>query len=55
VTLALDDLDAHEKRLREAGFSFTEEASGAAPRRLIVSDIDGNRLAFFQDPPPARA
>jgi catechol 2,3-dioxygenase-like lactoylglutathione lyase family enzyme len=55
VTLALDDLDAHEKRLREAGFTFTEEAGGAAPRRLILSDIDGNRLAFFQDPAPAGA
>jgi catechol 2,3-dioxygenase-like lactoylglutathione lyase family enzyme len=50
VTLALDDLDAHERRLHETGFTFTEEASGAAPRRLVVSDIDGNKLAFFQDP-----
>ena len=53
VTFALDDLDAHEKRLRDGGFTFTEEASGAAPRRLVVSDIDGNRLVFFQDPAPA--
>jgi glyoxylase I family protein len=52
VTLALDDLDAHERRLREARFTFTEEASEAAPRRLVVSDIDGNRIAFFQDPSP---
>jgi hypothetical protein len=50
VTLALEDLDAHERRLHEAGFAFAEEASGTAPRRLVVSDIDGNRLAFFQDP-----
>jgi glyoxylase I family protein len=50
VTLALDDLNAHERRLHEAGITFTEEASGAAPRRLVVSDADGNRLAFFQDP-----
>jgi catechol 2,3-dioxygenase-like lactoylglutathione lyase family enzyme len=55
VTLALDDLDARERRLREAGFTFTEEASGAAPRRLIVSDIDGNRVVFFQDPSPTGA
>jgi catechol 2,3-dioxygenase-like lactoylglutathione lyase family enzyme len=52
VTLALDDLDAHERRLCEAGVTFSEEASGAAPPRLIVSDIDGNRLVFFQDPSP---
>jgi catechol 2,3-dioxygenase-like lactoylglutathione lyase family enzyme len=50
VTLALDDLDAHERRLHEVGLRFTEEASGTAPRRLTVSDIDGNSLAFFQDP-----
>jgi hypothetical protein len=52
VTLALDDLDDHERRLREAGFAITEEARGAAPRRLVVRDIDGNRLVFFQDPSP---
>ena len=52
VTLALDDLDAHERRLRDAGFTFTEETSGSAPRRLILSDLDGNRLAFFEDPSP---
>ena len=50
VTLALDDLDAHERQLRAAGFPFSDEATGSAPRRLIVSDLDGNRLAFFQDP-----
>jgi hypothetical protein len=54
VTFALDDLDAHERRLREAGFTFTEEATVAAPRRLVVSDIDGNRLVFFQDPSPTK-
>jgi catechol 2,3-dioxygenase-like lactoylglutathione lyase family enzyme len=50
LTVALDDLDAHERRIREAGLTFSEEASGSAPRRLVVRDIDGNRLAFFQDP-----
>jgi catechol 2,3-dioxygenase-like lactoylglutathione lyase family enzyme len=50
VTLALDDLNVHERRLDETGFTFIEEAGGAAPRRLVVSDLDGNRLAFFQDP-----
>jgi catechol 2,3-dioxygenase-like lactoylglutathione lyase family enzyme len=52
VTLALDDLDDHERRLREASFAFSDEATGSGPRRLIVSDLDGNRLAFFQDPSP---
>jgi catechol 2,3-dioxygenase-like lactoylglutathione lyase family enzyme len=52
VTLALDDLSAHERHLREAEFTFSNEATGSAPRRLIVNDLDGNRLAFFQDPSP---
>jgi hypothetical protein len=52
VTLALDDLDDHEWRLREASFAFSDEATGSGPRRLIVSDLDGNTLAFFQDPSP---
>ena len=50
VTLALDDFDAQERRMREGGFTFTEEASGSAPRRLVVRDPDGNVLTFFRDP-----
>ena len=50
VTLALDDLDAHERRLGERGVAYTERASDEAARRLVVKDIDGNTLAFFQDP-----
>jgi catechol 2,3-dioxygenase-like lactoylglutathione lyase family enzyme len=50
VTLALDDLDAHERRVQEAGFEFAIEDSGVAPRRLIVTDSDGNKLTFFHDP-----
>jgi catechol 2,3-dioxygenase-like lactoylglutathione lyase family enzyme len=52
VTLALDDLGAHERRLRGGGFTLTEEAGGSAPRRVSVSDADGNRLVFFEDPSP---
>jgi catechol 2,3-dioxygenase-like lactoylglutathione lyase family enzyme len=50
ITLALDDLDAHERRLGERGVAYTERASADAPRRLVVRDMDGNTLAFFQDP-----
>ena len=50
VTLSLDDLDAQERRMREGGFAFSEEASGGAPRRLVVRDPDGNMLTFFEDP-----
>jgi glyoxylase I family protein len=50
VTLALDDLAAHETRLTAEGLAFTEEADGASPRRLVVKDADGNSLTFFHDP-----
>ena len=50
VTLALDDVEAHEKRLRECGLTFTEQVHGGASRRLVVRDVDGNTLTFFQDP-----
>jgi glyoxylase I family protein len=49
VTLALDDLEAHETRLQAVGIAFAE-SDGPAPRRLVVNDFDGNTLTFFQDP-----
>lgn len=50
VALAVDDLEAHERRLREAGIAFDAHADGSTPRRLVVEDGDGNTLTFFQDP-----
>jgi hypothetical protein len=50
VTLALDDLDAHERRLSADGLALTEQADGADPRRLTIKDADGNGLTFFHDP-----
>ena len=50
VTLALDDLAAQAMRMREGGFTFTEEASGTAPRRLVVRDPDGNMLSSSKIP-----
>jgi catechol 2,3-dioxygenase-like lactoylglutathione lyase family enzyme len=50
ITLALDDLAAHERHLSEVGLVFDEQVDGAAPRRLVVKDVDGNTLKFFQDP-----
>lgn len=55
LNVALDDLDAQENRLRDGGFTFTEKAGGTGPRRLVLSDTDGNRLVFFHDPTPTRA
>ncbi len=50
LTVAVDNLAEHERRLRETGVAFTELAVGDAPRRLGVTDPDGNTLTFFQDP-----
>jgi hypothetical protein len=50
VTLALGDLDAFECRLRDVGLAFKEQVDDATPRRFKVTDLDGNILAFFQDP-----
>jgi catechol 2,3-dioxygenase-like lactoylglutathione lyase family enzyme len=53
ITVALHDLDACERRLREAGLAFAEPRA-ERPRRLVVKDIDGNTLSFFQDPEQPR-
>ena len=50
VTVALDDLDALERRLAADGLPFTVEAEGDSPRRLAIEDDDGNKLTFFRDP-----
>jgi catechol 2,3-dioxygenase-like lactoylglutathione lyase family enzyme len=50
LTVAVSDLDSQERRLRGAGLSITELVSEDAPRRLVVTDPDGNTLTFFQDP-----
>ena len=52
VTLALDDLNACEKRLRADGLALSEEAQGEAPRRLVLTDVDGNTITLFQNPEP---
>jgi hypothetical protein len=50
VTMALGDLDAFESQLRAVGVAFKAAIDYATPRRLMVTDLDGNTLAFFQDP-----
>jgi catechol 2,3-dioxygenase-like lactoylglutathione lyase family enzyme len=50
LTVALDNLAEHEQRLRETGIALTELPAGDSPRRLRVTDPDGNTLTFFQDP-----
>ena len=52
VTLALDDLDAQAQRLKMNGLEFEEPSNDTAPRRLVVRDVDGNTITFFEDPQP---
>ncbi len=49
-TLAVDDLDAYASKLRAGGLALTERSGGDAPRRLMITDDDGNSITFFQDP-----
>src|SRR4051794_4503212 len=49
LTIAVDDLDTQERRLRGAGLPVEELVSDNAPRRLVVKDPDGNTITFFQD------
>ncbi|HVC86456.1 MAG TPA: hypothetical protein VNC40_03420 [Gaiellaceae bacterium] len=50
LTLASGDLNGLANRLQMEGFGFTWESGGNTPVKLMVSDDDGNRIAFFQDP-----
>jgi catechol 2,3-dioxygenase-like lactoylglutathione lyase family enzyme len=50
LTLAVDDLDACARHLRENGLAHSEHSDGGAPLRLLINDDDGNTIALFQDP-----
>ena len=50
LTLATDDLASLANRLQADGVAFTRDPGGNAPESLTVSDDDGNRTKFFQDP-----
>jgi catechol 2,3-dioxygenase-like lactoylglutathione lyase family enzyme len=50
LTLATNDLAGFANRLHADGLAFTQDAAGDAPEGLTVSDVDGNRIKFFQDP-----
>jgi catechol 2,3-dioxygenase-like lactoylglutathione lyase family enzyme len=50
LTLAVDDLDTYMDRLRSDGFALGEHAGGGVPRRVALTDRDGNTITLFQDP-----
>jgi glyoxylase I family protein len=56
VTIAVSNLDEHASALAARGLSFVEHgADPQALRRLTLTDGDGNRITFFQDPAPPTA
>jgi predicted enzyme related to lactoylglutathione lyase len=51
VTMAVRDLDAHAAGLVARGLSHAGPVTApSGPRRVIVTDDDGNAITFFQDP-----
>jgi catechol 2,3-dioxygenase-like lactoylglutathione lyase family enzyme len=50
LTVAVTDLEEHAAALGSLGLSTTDAGHGSGPRRLTVSDEDGNTITFFQDP-----
>jgi hypothetical protein len=51
VTLAVADLDEHAAALAARGLSPDEQEPGSSgPRQLTITDPDGNRVKFFEDP-----
>lgn len=55
-TFAVDDLDGEVKRLRGLGLETGKQTSSARVKTLMITDPDGNHLAFAQaiDPTLAR-
>ena len=54
ITVAVADVDELERRLADLGLAFDVMTDDRAPRRLVVTDPDGNRLTFFKDPAQTR-
>lgn len=56
VTIAVPNLDEQATALAARGLKLhTEEAGSTAPRQLTVTDGDGNRIKFFEDPAESTA
>jgi predicted enzyme related to lactoylglutathione lyase len=55
-TLAVDDIEQLAAHLRSLGIEAAEPSSGARVRTVMITDPDGNHLAFAQaiDPTMAR-
>jgi predicted enzyme related to lactoylglutathione lyase len=51
LTIAVSDLDAQVHAVGERGVAVDQVASKlGTPRRVMVTDADGNAITFFEDP-----
>jgi predicted enzyme related to lactoylglutathione lyase len=50
VVLAVRDLDEHAAALTKRGLSPIDPGDYGGPRRVVVTDVDGNTITFFHDP-----
>ncbi len=48
VTLATDDIDAQAERLLKQGIAWNKRGDAEAVRTLMLTDLDGNHIAFAQ-------
>ena len=55
-TLAVDDIEELTKHLQSLGIDTSERSSGSQVRTVMITDPDGNHLAFAEtiDPTMAR-
>ena len=54
-TLAVDDIEEIERRLSRMGLDTSQRASNDAVKTLMVSDPDGNHIAFAEAHDPGLA
>ena len=54
-TLAVDDIDEQVSRVAELGIDTSRQASGVKVKTLMITDPDGNHIAFAQAIDPAMA
>ena len=47
-TLAVTDLDEEIRKLRALGVDTTKQSNGSKARVLMITDPDGNHIAFAQ-------
>ena len=55
VTLAVSNIDDHVNQLTKLGIDTSERSSGAKVKTLMITDPDGNHIAFAEAIDPSMA